>query len=74
MLPRNNCRKIKNDSTKKPRVGKTSTSDKELKVQRCEGIITFQSIEKKQELILYHKYVSLNTNKKCKMGLYSIIP
>ena len=39
--------KSKNESRKKPRIGKTSTSDKEFKVQSCKGIISFQSTEHK---------------------------
>ena len=45
--------KSKNDSRKKPGVGKTSTSDNEVEVQSCEGIISSQSTEHKKELGLY---------------------
>ena len=49
LIPLNNCRENqKNDLSKKSRVGKTSTNDKEFKVQSCEGIISFQSTEHKQ--------------------------
>ena len=42
LIPPNNCSNIKKTlSRKKPRVGKTSASDKEFKVQRCEGVISF---------------------------------